>query len=136
MRFARLSYESLEEARAAATRRAWMPKGPSADRTHELRGTRGKAAAAAAGIAVPRARSRHAAEAATAAAELGPCVVKAQVPTGKRGKAGGIKLAARRPRREAAAAAILGMRSAGTGSRSLLVEAQVPIARELYAAVL
>ncbi|MGL1344718.1 ATP-grasp domain-containing protein, partial [Vibrio parahaemolyticus] len=34
-----------------------------------------------------------AAEAARAAAEIGPCGVKAQVPTGKRGKAGGIKLA-------------------------------------------
>ena len=33
------------------------------------------------------------AEAAAAAEKIGPCVVKAQVPTGKRGKAGGIKLA-------------------------------------------
>ncbi len=33
-------------------------------------------------------------EAERIAAEIGPCVVKAQVPTGKRGKAGGIKLAA------------------------------------------
>ena len=33
------------------------------------------------------------AAAAKAAAEIGPCVVKAQVPAGKRGEAGGIKLA-------------------------------------------
>ena len=32
-------------------------------------------------------------EAAMAAAQIGPCVVKAQVPVAKRGKAGGIKLA-------------------------------------------
>ena len=49
----------------------------------------------AAGIATPEgALARTPDEAEAAARELGPCVVKAQVPTGKRGKAGGIKLAA------------------------------------------
>ena len=50
---------------------------------------------AAAGIAVPESRlARSAAEAGAAAEAIGPCVVKAQVPTGKRGKAGGFALAA------------------------------------------
>ncbi|MFZ0722334.1 MAG: ATP-grasp domain-containing protein, partial [Xanthobacteraceae bacterium] len=44
-----------------------------------------------ASIAVPRGKLCHTAdEAKTAFGEIGPCVVKAQVPTGKRGKAGGI----------------------------------------------
>ena len=46
------------------------------------------------GIPVPPSRiALTADEAAEAARAIGPCVVKAQVPTGKRGKAGGIKLA-------------------------------------------
>lgn len=92
---------------------------------------------AAAGIAVPA--SRLAAtpdEAELAAAALGPCVVKAQVPTGKRGKAGGIRLAATPEEGRAAAEAILGMEIDGHRVDRLLIETQVPIARELYAAVL
>ena len=47
------------------------------------------------GIAVPPSRLvKTPDDAASAAAEIGACVVKAQVPTGKRGKAGGIQLAA------------------------------------------
>ena len=61
----------------------------------ELRGTRGQTVAA-------RGRHRHAAGRACSQRRRGrpargrdrPCVLKAQVPTGKRGKAGGIKLAA------------------------------------------
>ena len=49
---------------------------------------------AAAGIAVPEsALAATPADAALVAEKIGPCVVKAQVPTGKRGKAGGIQLA-------------------------------------------
>uniref|UniRef100_UPI003013BAFA ATP-grasp domain-containing protein n=1 Tax=Methylobacterium nigriterrae TaxID=3127512 RepID=UPI003013BAFA len=49
---------------------------------------------APAGIPVPRAVLCASPEAAARAfAELGPCMVKAQVPTGKRGKAGGIRAA-------------------------------------------
>ena len=49
----------------------------------------------AAGIATPNGvLAQTPEEAADAARQIGPCVVKAQVPTGKRGKAGGIKLAA------------------------------------------
>ncbi len=47
-----------------------------------------------AGIPIPRGiLCTTTAQAESAAAQIGPCVVKAQVPTGKRGKAGGIKLA-------------------------------------------
>ena len=49
---------------------------------------------AGAGISVPTSRSvRTADEAATVAGDIGPCMIKAQVPTGKRGKAGGIRAA-------------------------------------------
>ena len=42
------------------------------------------------GIKVPISKIAHDAGSAEAAAkEIGPCVIKAQVPTGKRGKAGG-----------------------------------------------
>src|SRR6478672_6663022 len=65
----------------------------------------------AAGIDTPRGVLAHdAGEAAQAAKQLGPCVVKAQVATDKRGKAGGIRLAADPEAARAAANAILGMR--------------------------
>ena len=49
---------------------------------------------AEAGIAIPQgAVAESGAAAAEIAARLGPVVVKAQVPAGKRGKAGGIKTA-------------------------------------------
>jgi succinyl-CoA synthetase beta subunit len=92
---------------------------------------------AEAGIAVPPSRiATTPAEAADAAAALGPCVVKAQVPTGKRGKAGGIRLAAMPEEACEAAETILALEIGGHPVERLLVEAQVPIARELYAAVL
>ncbi len=89
------------------------------------------------GIAVPPSRPALTAEEAEAAArEIGACVVKAQVPTGKRGKAGGIKLAATPEEARAHADAILGMEIGGFTVERLLIEGQVPIAQELYAAVL
>jgi succinyl-CoA synthetase beta subunit len=92
---------------------------------------------AAAGIAVPPSRLAATPDAAEAVArEIGPCVIKAQAPTGKRGKAGGIRLAADPAEARAHAEAILGMEIAGHTVATVLVEAQVPIARELYAAVL
>lgn len=92
---------------------------------------------AAQGIAVPRGRlCASPDEAAHAAQDLGPCVVKAQVPTGKRGKAGGIKLAATPDDARRAADAILGTSIGGHAVMRVLVEERVPIARELYAAVL
>lgn len=91
----------------------------------------------AAGIATPESGlASTPAEAAEIAGRIGPCVVKAQVPTGKRGKAGGIKLAANAEEARAHASAILGMTIAGHTVGRVLVEAQVPIATEMYAAVL
>ncbi len=91
----------------------------------------------AVGIETPPSRLvTSAADAARAAAEIGPCVVKAQVPTGKRGKAGGIKLAKDAQEAERHATAILALTIGDYPVERLLVEAQVPIAHEMYAAVL
>ncbi len=92
---------------------------------------------APADIPVPRGVPCETADAAAAAfAELGPCVVKAQVPTGKRGKAGGIKVASSADGARAAARDILGMRIDGHRVASVLLEERADIAREFYAAVL
>ena len=91
----------------------------------------------AAGVSTPTGGIASSTEEAIALAErLGPCVLKAQVPIGKRGKAGGIKVAAGAAEAESAAAAILGMSIGGHRVEKVLVEAQVPIAHELYAAIL
>src|SRR6188472_1575737 len=90
-----------------------------------------------AGIPVPRGTlCISAAEAAMAAANIGPCVVKAQVPAGKRGKAGGIKLAAGPDEAKEAARQIFGMRIGDFTVQRVLVEEQADIDREFYAAVL
>ncbi|MCH8001285.1 MAG: acetate--CoA ligase family protein [Proteobacteria bacterium] len=92
---------------------------------------------AAAGIATPPGAVAASADAAEAIARrIGACVVKAQVPTGKRGKAGGIKRAATPEEAAAAASEILGMEIGGHRVVRVLVEAQVPIAAEYYAAAL
>ena len=92
----------------------------------------------AAGIAVPVGRpARSADEARAAAAELGrPVVVKAQVPTGKRGRAGGIRTADTDEEAAQAAESILGMDIAGHRVESVLVEERAVIGAEYYAAVL
>jgi succinyl-CoA synthetase beta subunit len=89
------------------------------------------------GIAVPRGGlAATPDEAAAVAARLGAVVVKAQVPAGKRGKAGGIKAAATPEEARAHALAIIGMEIAGHRVAKVLVEEQAPIERELYCAVL
>ena len=89
------------------------------------------------GIAVPGGGLANTPEeAAGIAARLGPVVVKAQVPAGKRGKAGGIRLAATPDEAGVHARAIIGMEIAGHKVERVLVEEQVPIERECYAAVL
>lgn len=89
------------------------------------------------GIAVPKgALAKTPDEAAAAAAGIGPVVVKAQVPTGKRGKAGGIKLAATPDDARRHAGSIIGMDIAGHRVEKVLIEEQMPIGRELYAAVM
>jgi succinyl-CoA synthetase beta subunit len=75
-------------------------------------------------------------EASTVVARIGPSVVKAQVPTGKRGKSGGIKMADSADDGAAAARAILGMTIGGSRVERVLIEERCPIDRELYAAVL
>jgi succinyl-CoA synthetase beta subunit len=72
-------------------------------------------------------------EARTAAQELGgQVVVKAQVLTGGRGKAGGIKLADGPDEAESHAGAILGLDINGHVVRKLWIEAASEIAREYY----
>src|SRR3954454_5577791 len=72
-------------------------------------------------------------EARSAAAELGgPVVVKAQVLTGGRGKAGGVKLASSPDEAEAHARAILGLDIRGHVVRRLWIERASQIAREYY----
>ena len=87
------------------------------------------------GIAVPGGKvARSPAEARAAA--TGSCVVKAQVPAGRRGKAGGVKFASGPDEAADAARAILGREISGFKVEHVLVEDRVPVARELYAAVL
>lgn len=76
------------------------------------------------------------AEARGAAEELsGPVVVKAQVLTGGRGKAGGIKLAATPEEAEERAAEILGLTIRGHPVRRLWIERATAIAKEYYLSV-
>ncbi|MEM7259177.1 MAG: ATP-grasp domain-containing protein, partial [Pseudomonadota bacterium] len=92
---------------------------------------------ARAGIAVPgSAIAKSADEAAAAADKLGDVMVKAQVPTGKRGKAGGIVRATSADEAKAAADKILGMQIGGYTVEKLLVEQCAAIAGEYYAAIL
>jgi succinyl-CoA synthetase beta subunit len=75
-------------------------------------------------------------EAVNAADEIGyPCVIKAQVQIGGRGKAGGIKLAKDRPEAQEHAQAILGMDIRGLTVHELWVEEASEIASEYYASV-
>ncbi len=77
-----------------------------------------------------------AAEARAAAEELGgSVVVKAQVLTGGRGKAGGIKLAASSDEADARAAEILGLDIRGHVVRKLWIEKASDIAKEYYLSV-
>jgi succinyl-CoA synthetase beta subunit len=86
------------------------------------------------GIPVSEGRvARTVEEARSAAEDLGgEVVVKAQVLTGGRGKAGGIKLAAGPDEAAQAAEAILGMDISGHGVRRLWIEKASAIAREYY----
>ena len=72
-----------------------------------------------------------------AAEEVGyPCVVKAQVRIGKRGKAGGIKIANDREEALKHAEAILGMDIRGFTVHEVWVEAASKIDAEYYASVI
>jgi succinyl-CoA synthetase beta subunit len=97
----------------------------------------GKQLFATAGIPVSEGRfAESPAEARAAAADLGgPVVVKAQVLTGGRGKAGGIKLAADPDEAEARAGEILGLDIRGHVVRRLWIERASDIAKEYYLSV-
>ena len=85
------------------------------------------------GIPIPPGRvARSPEEAAQACADLGPVAVKAQVPVGGRGKAGGIKIAQTAPEAGSAARQIIGMDIKGHRVPLVYCEAVLDIARELY----
>jgi succinyl-CoA synthetase beta subunit len=85
------------------------------------------------GIPIPPGRvARTPEEAARACADLGPVAVKAQVPVGGRGKAGGIKLARTPGEAEAAAGQIIGMDLKGFTVPLVYCEGALDIAREIY----
>ena len=89
------------------------------------------------GVPVPSGAPASTVEQAVAAAdEIGyPCVIKAQVLIGGRGKAGGIKVAQDRNEAEAHARAILGMDIRGFTVHEVWVEAASDIASEYYASI-
>ncbi len=90
------------------------------------------------GVPVPAGRHAVSVEqAADAADDIGyPCVIKAQVQIGGRGKAGGIKVAANRVEAEEHAGAILGMDIRGLTVHELWIEGASEIASEYYASVI
>jgi len=91
------------------------------------------------GIPIPRGEVAYTPEAARELAQElgGKVVIKAQVLTGGRGKAGGIKLAANPNDAEQAAATILGMKIKELTVNKVLVDQQAPgIRQELYLAAL
>jgi succinyl-CoA synthetase beta subunit len=95
----------------------------------------GKELLAAHGVPVPEGGVADTADAAGARAEAFgyPVVVKAQVPVGGRGKAGGIRLAATADEARAHASAMLGQPLKGHLVRRLWVERASDIAHEHYA---
>jgi succinyl-CoA synthetase beta subunit len=88
---------------------------------------------AALGIAIPPGEvARTPDEAAAAFEKLGAIAVKAQVPVGGRGKAGGIKLANSADESRRAAEQIIGMDIKGFKVPLVYCEAALDIAREIY----
>jgi succinyl-CoA synthetase beta subunit len=85
------------------------------------------------GVPIPPGRvARTPEEAAAACSELGPVAVKAQVPVGGRGKAGGIKLAPTPDAARSAAEQIIGMDIKGFKVPLVYCEAALEIGQELY----
>ncbi len=97
----------------------------------------GKALFAAAGMPVlPSRLARDGAEAEQAAGELGlPLAVKAQVLTGGRGKAGGVRVVRTREELGEAVETILGLTIKGKPVHAVLLEQGASVLRELYLAI-
>src|ERR687889_274667 len=98
---------------------------------------RGKQLFARHGVPVPSGSPATTVEEAVAAAdEIGyPCVVKAQVQIGGRGKAGGIKVAKDAGEAEEHARAIIGMDIRGLTVHEVWIERASDIAAEYYASI-
>src|SRR5919206_4799170 len=90
------------------------------------------------GVPVPSGRPATSVDEAVEAAEaIGyPCVIKAQVQIGGRGKAGGIKVANNRNEAQEHASAIVGMDIRGFTVHEVWVERASDIAAEYYASVI
>ncbi len=88
------------------------------------------------GVPLPRGRVVRSPEEARAATESGdvplPCVVKAQVLAGGRGKGGAVQFANSPAEAESAARSILGMEFKGEKVKEVLLEEKLPIGKELY----
>ncbi len=88
------------------------------------------------GIPIPKGRVvENAEQAGEAAAELGEVVIKSQVLTGKRGKAGGISFASSSDEAIKEAKRIFSMELGGFTADNLLVEEKVQIEQEIYLAL-
>jgi succinyl-CoA synthetase beta subunit len=88
------------------------------------------------GVPLPKGQVAHSASEAEALTRDGrvplPCVIKAQVLSGGRGKGGAVKFANTPEEARAAAESILALEFKGEKVRELLLEEKLPIARELY----
>ncbi|WP_019177399.1 succinate--CoA ligase subunit beta [Methanomassiliicoccus luminyensis] len=82
------------------------------------------------GLRVPRGRTVTTPEEVDHIA--GPMVLKALVPVGGRGKAGGVLKAATVEEARSAARRLLGMNIKGFRARSVLIEEETPMSREIY----
>ncbi len=90
-----------------------------------------------AGISVPAGAVADSPQgAAQAAADIGTVMVKAQVPVGGRGKSGAVRPARNPTEAHAIAGDLLGARVNRHRVTEVLVEERLPVAKELYAAVL
>lgn len=88
------------------------------------------------GVPLPRGHVARSAAEAAALVEKGevplPCVIKAQVLAGGRGKGGAVRFASTVEEARRAAEALLALEFKGERVRELLLEEKLPIARELY----
>ncbi len=100
---------------------------------------RGKEIFRSYGIPVPRGAVVRSADEAKRATEGGavplPCVVKAQVLAGGRGKGGAVRFAETPAAAAEAAAAILGLEFKGERVREVLLEERLPLRKELYLSI-